>query len=58
MVDATLHILTNNKNPSNVKFTFHGLFPTNLGDLAFNNESAEELLTDATFQFTHMSMTK
>ena len=56
MVDATLHILTNNKNVSKVKFTFHNLFPTNIGDLAFNNESAEELLTDASFQFTYMTM--
>lgn len=58
MVDATLHILTNNKNASTIKFTFHDLFPTNIGDLAFNNESAEPILTDASFQFTYMTMEK
>jgi hypothetical protein len=37
-------------------YTFHNMFPTILGELQFNNESAEELLTDITLQFDYMSL--
>jgi hypothetical protein len=53
---ASLHILSNNKNTTDIVYTFHGMFPTILGELQFNNESAEELLTDITLQFDYMSL--
>lgn len=58
MTTASLHILSNNKNVSETVFTFHDMFPTILGELQFNNESSEELITDITIQYTHMSMEK
>jgi hypothetical protein len=55
---VSLHILTNNKNASDIVYTFHNAFPTILGELQFNNENAEELLTDITLQFDYMSLDK
>jgi len=54
--DGSLHILSNNKNISDIVFTFHNLFPTILGELQMTNESAEPLLTDLTLQYDYMSM--
>ena len=54
--DGSLHILSNNKNVSDIVFTFHNLFPTILGELQMTNESAEPLLTDLTLQYDYMSM--
>jgi hypothetical protein len=56
MSDGSLHILSNNKNVSDVVFTFKNLFPTILGELQFNNESSEELVTDVTLMFDYMIM--
>ena len=53
---GSLHILTNNKNASNTVFTFHNIFPTILGEVQFNNESNEALITDVTLQFDYMTM--
>ena len=53
--DGSLHILSNNKNASDVVFTFHNLFPTILGELQMTNESPEPLLTDLTMQYDFMS---
>jgi hypothetical protein len=53
---GSLHILSNNKNATPVIYTFHNMFPTILGELQFNNESAEELLTDITLQFDYMTV--
>jgi hypothetical protein len=53
--DGSLHILSNNKNVSDVVFTFHNLFPTILGELQMTNESPEPLLTDLTMQYDYMS---
>ena len=53
--DGSLHILSNNKNISDVVFTFHNLFPTILGELQMTNESSEPLLTDLTLQYDFMS---
>ena len=52
---GSLHILSNNKNISDVVFTFHNLFPTILGELQMTNESAEPLLTDLTLQYDYMT---
>jgi len=52
---GSLHILSNNKNVSDVVFTFHNLFPTILGELQMTNESPEPLLTDLTMQYDYMS---
>jgi len=54
--DGSLHILSNNKNISDVVFTFHNLFPTILGELQMSNESADPLLTDLTLQYDYMTM--
>ena len=54
--DGSLHILSYNKNVSDIVFTFHNLFPTILGELQMTNESAEPLLTDLTLQYDYMSM--
>ena len=54
--DGSLHILSNNKNISDVVFTFHNLFPTILGELQMTNDSAEPLLTDLTLQYDYMTM--
>ena len=53
--DGSLHILSNNKNVSDVVFTFHNLFPTILGELQMTNESTEPLLTDLTLQYDYMT---
>jgi len=53
---GSLHILTNNKNASSTVFTFHNIFPTILGEVQFNNESNEPLITDVTLQFDYMTM--
>lgn len=53
--DGSLHILSNNKNVSDVVFTFHNLFPTILGELQMTNESSEPLLTDLTMQYDYMT---
>jgi hypothetical protein len=53
---ASLHILSNNKNTTGLKYTFHNSFPIILGELQFNNETAEELLTDITLQFDYMTI--
>jgi len=53
--DGSLHILSNNKNVSDVVFTFHNLFPTILGELQMTNESPDPLLTDLTMQYDYMS---
>jgi len=53
--DGSLHILSNNKNISDVVFTFHNLFPTILGELQMTNESPDPLLTDLTLQYDFMS---
>jgi hypothetical protein len=53
--DGSLHILSNNKNASDIVFTFHNLFPTILGELQMTNESPEPLLTDLTLQYDYMS---
>ena len=53
--DGSLHVLSNNKNISDVVFTFHNLFPTILGELQMTNESAEPLLTDLTMQYDYMT---
>ncbi len=53
--DGSLHILSNNKNVSEVVFTFHNLFPTILGELQMSNESTEPLLTDLTLQYDYMT---
>jgi hypothetical protein len=53
--DGSLHILSNNKNVSDVVFTFHNLFPTILGELQMTNESPDPLLTDLTLQYDFMS---
>ena len=58
MHDASLHILSNNKNTTDMVYTFHNMFPTILGELQFNNENAEELLTDITLQFDYMTFTQ
>ena len=52
---GSLHILSNNKNISDVVFTFHGLFPTILGELQMTNESPEPMLTDLTMQYDYMT---
>ncbi len=52
---GSLHILSNNKNVSDVVFTFHNLFPTILGELQMTNESTEPLLTDLTLQYDYMT---
>ena len=52
---GSLHILSNNKNVSDVVFTFHNLFPTILGELQMTNESPEPLLTDLTMQYDYMT---
>ncbi len=54
--DGSLHILSNNKNISDVVFTFHNLFPTILGELQMSNESSDPLLTDLTLQYDYMTM--
>lgn len=53
--DGSLHILSNNKNVSDVVFTFHNLFPTILGELQMTNESTEPLVTDLTLQYDYMT---
>lgn len=53
---GSIHILSNNKNVSDKVFTFHNMFPTILGELQMNNESAEPLLTDLTLQYDYMTM--
>ena len=53
--DGSLHILSNNKNVSDVVFTFHNLFPTVLGELQLTNEATEPLATDLTLQYNYMS---
>jgi hypothetical protein len=53
--DGSLHILSNNKNVSEVVFTFHNLFPTILGELQMTNESPDPMLTDLTLQYDYMS---
>ena len=53
--DGSLHILSNNKNISEVVFTFHNLFPTILGELQMTNESPDPMLTDLTLQYDYMS---
>ena len=52
---GSLHILSNNKNISDVVFIFHNLFPTILGELQMTNESPEPLLTDLTLQYDYMT---
>ena len=52
---GSIHVLSNNKNISDVVFTFHNLFPTILGELQMTNESAEPLLTDLTMQYDYMT---
>ena len=52
---GSLHILSNNKNISDVVFVFHNLFPTILGELQMTNESPEPLLTDLTLQYDYMT---
>ena len=52
---GSLHILSNNKNVSDVVFTFHGLFLTILGELQMTNESPDPLLTDLTMQYDYMT---
>ena len=53
--DGSLHILSNNKNVSDVVFTFHNLFPTVLGELQLTNEATEPLVTDLELQYDYMS---
>jgi hypothetical protein len=53
--DGSLHILSNNKNVSDVVFTFHNLFPTILGELQMTNESPDPMLTDLTMQYDYMT---
>ena len=53
--DGSLHILSNNKNVSDVVFTFHNLFPTALGELQLTNEATEPLVTDLTLQYNYMT---
>tara|TARA_Y100000034_G_C6701889_1_gene309587 strand:- start:98 stop:622 length:525 start_codon:yes stop_codon:yes gene_type:complete len=48
--DATLHILTNNKNP-NKEIKFRDLFPTTIGELMFDSTGENEAITTSiTFQ--------
>jgi len=54
--DGSVHILSNNKNVTDIVFTFHNLFPTILGELQMTNESSEPLLTDLTMQYDFMTM--
>ena len=42
--DATLHILTNNKNP-NKEVTFRDIFPTTIGELTFDSTGDNESVT-------------
>jgi|LWDU01.1.fsa_nt_gi hypothetical protein len=54
---GSLHILSNNKNPNDdVIFTFHGMFPTLIGEIGFNNENPEPVVTDVTFQIDYMTV--
>ena len=53
--DGSLHILSNNKNISDIVFTFHNLFPTILGELQMTNESPDPMLTDLTLQYDYMT---
>jgi hypothetical protein len=53
--DGSLHILSNNKNVSDVVFTFHNLFPTVLGELQLTNEATEPLVTDLTLQYDYVT---
>jgi len=52
---GSLHILSNNKNISDIVFTFHNLFPTILGELQMTNESPDPMLTDLTMQYDYMT---
>lgn len=54
--DGSLHILSNNKNISDIVFTFHNLFPTILGELQMTNESADPLVTDLTMQYDYLTV--
>lgn len=48
--DATLHILTNNKNP-NKEVLFRDIFPTSIGELIFDSTGENEAITtDIIFQ--------
>ncbi len=53
--DGSLHILSNNKNVSDVVFTFHNLFPTVLGELQLTNEATEPLVTDLELQYDYVT---
>lgn len=56
---GALHVLSNNKNPNDdVIFTFHGMFPTMIGEIGFNNENPEPVVTDVTFQIDYMTVGK
>lgn len=55
---GSLHILSNNKNDSGTVFTFHNLFPTSLGEIAFNNEMSEGILCTASLRFDYMTYEK
>jgi len=53
---GSIHILSNNKNVSDVVFTFHNAFPTIMGEIQLNNESSEPIMTDVTLQYDYMTM--
>lgn len=55
---GSIHILSNNKNVSETIFTFHNLFPTIIGELQMQTDTAEPLLTDVTLQYDWMEMEK
>ena len=52
---GSLHVLSNNKNSTQTVFTFHNMFPTSLGEISFNNDSAEGIVCSATLQFDNMT---
>lgn len=55
--DASLHILTNNKNANDdVIFTFHGMLLNMIGEIPLNNENPEPVVTDATFSIDWMTV--
>ena len=51
--DATLHVLTNNKN-YDFSITFYDCYPTNIGDVSFGVTSeGEPLSVDVEFEYSH-----
>lgn len=56
--DATLFIKTNSNN-SNIKFTFHDIFPTELNGVQLTSTEGQEFLTSTiTFSYTYYTAEK